>query len=135
MLFALVSTSNQPPDSLAVNGELLMNLPTVLGVWCALAASRHAGMRRVLLNVIAGAMCGVAALYKYQAALVGLSFLFLIRGEDARDPKRLAVQLLTRGAALATGEWLLFTDADVVFAEDALARALAWLERDRKSVV
>ena len=37
---------------------------------------------------------------------------------------------MARGAALATGEWLLFTDADVVFAEDALARALAWLERD-----
>ena len=37
---------------------------------------------------------------------------------------------MARGAALATGEWLLFTDADVVFAEDALARALTWLERD-----
>ena len=35
-----------------------------------------------------------------------------------------------RGAALARGEWLLFTDADVVFAEDTLARALAWLERE-----
>jgi cellulose synthase/poly-beta-1,6-N-acetylglucosamine synthase-like glycosyltransferase len=35
---------------------------------------------------------------------------------------------MARGAALATGEWLLFTDADVVFAEDTLARALAWLE-------
>ncbi len=37
---------------------------------------------------------------------------------------------MARGAALATGEWLLFTDADVVFAEDTLARALAWLERE-----
>jgi glycosyltransferase involved in cell wall biosynthesis len=37
---------------------------------------------------------------------------------------------MARGAALATGEWLLFTDADVVFAEDALARALDWLERE-----
>jgi cellulose synthase/poly-beta-1,6-N-acetylglucosamine synthase-like glycosyltransferase len=37
---------------------------------------------------------------------------------------------MARGAALASGEWLLFTDADVVFAEDALVRALAWLERD-----
>ena len=35
---------------------------------------------------------------------------------------------MARGTALATGEWLLFTDADVVFAEDTLARALAWLE-------
>ena len=33
---------------------------------------------------------------------------------------------MARGAALATGEWLLFTDGDVVFAEETLARALAW---------
>jgi glycosyltransferase involved in cell wall biosynthesis len=37
---------------------------------------------------------------------------------------------MARGASLATGEWLLFTDGDVVFAEDTLARALAWLERE-----
>ena len=37
---------------------------------------------------------------------------------------------MARGAALATGEWLLFTDADVVFAEDTLMRALSWLERE-----
>jgi glycosyltransferase involved in cell wall biosynthesis len=37
---------------------------------------------------------------------------------------------MARGAELATGEWLLFTDADVVFAEETLARALAWLERE-----
>lgn len=37
---------------------------------------------------------------------------------------------MARGAALATGDWLLFTDADVVFAEDALARALAYVERE-----
>jgi cellulose synthase/poly-beta-1,6-N-acetylglucosamine synthase-like glycosyltransferase len=35
---------------------------------------------------------------------------------------------MARGAALATGEWLLFTDADVIFAEDALSRALAYVE-------
>jgi Glycosyl transferase family 21 len=33
------------------------------------------------------------------------------------------------GTALATGEWLLFTDADVVFARHTLARALAFAER------
>ena len=33
------------------------------------------------------------------------------------------------GVSVATGEWLLFTDADVVFAEYALARALAYAER------
>jgi glycosyltransferase involved in cell wall biosynthesis len=38
---------------------------------------------------------------------------------------------MARGAALATGEWLLFTDGDVVFAEDMLARALAYIESER----
>jgi glycosyltransferase involved in cell wall biosynthesis len=38
---------------------------------------------------------------------------------------------MARGAALATGEWLLFTDADVVFAEDALACALRYIESER----
>jgi glycosyltransferase involved in cell wall biosynthesis len=37
---------------------------------------------------------------------------------------------MAHGAALATGEWLLFTDADVVFAEDTLTRALIYIERE-----
>ena len=37
---------------------------------------------------------------------------------------------LWRGAASATGEWLLFTDADVVFAEGALRRAVAYAEAE-----
>jgi glycosyltransferase involved in cell wall biosynthesis len=35
---------------------------------------------------------------------------------------------MAQGVRCATGDWLLFTDADVVFAPDALARALAYLE-------
>src|SRR5882757_2545704 len=37
---------------------------------------------------------------------------------------------MARGAAMATGEWLLFTDGDVVFAEDTLARALTYIESE-----
>ncbi|HEY4186642.1 MAG TPA: glycosyltransferase family 2 protein [Polyangia bacterium] len=37
---------------------------------------------------------------------------------------------LQRGAAQATGDWILFTDADVLFAPDALRRAVAWGTRD-----
>jgi glycosyltransferase involved in cell wall biosynthesis len=35
------------------------------------------------------------------------------------------------GAAAASGEWILFTDADVVFAPGVLRRAVAWVERER----
>jgi glycosyltransferase involved in cell wall biosynthesis len=37
---------------------------------------------------------------------------------------------LQRGAAGASGDWLLFTDADVVFAPDTLRRAIVWAVRD-----
>jgi len=37
---------------------------------------------------------------------------------------------LQRGAEQATGDFLLFTDADVLFAPDALRRAIAWAVRD-----
>lgn len=37
---------------------------------------------------------------------------------------------LQQGAAAASGDWLLFTDADVVFAPDTLRRAMVWALRD-----
>jgi glycosyltransferase involved in cell wall biosynthesis len=39
---------------------------------------------------------------------------------------------LYQGAARATGAWLLFTDADVVFGPSALSRAVACAERERR---
>jgi Glycosyl transferase family 2 len=38
---------------------------------------------------------------------------------------------LQHGAAAATGEWLLFTDADILFAPGTLRRAVAWAVRDQ----
>jgi Glycosyl transferase family 2 len=38
---------------------------------------------------------------------------------------------LHRGAEVATGEWILFTDADIHFAPDALRRAVAYAEAQR----
>ncbi|HSS37857.1 MAG TPA: glycosyltransferase family 2 protein, partial [Polyangia bacterium] len=35
------------------------------------------------------------------------------------------------GAAVSTGDWILFTDADVLFAPGALRRSVAWVERER----
>jgi hypothetical protein len=127
VLYALVSTSNQPPDGLAVNGEMLMNLPTALGVWCALTASRRAGFRRALFDVLAGAMCGVAALYKYQAALVGLSFLASIGIDDLRRPGRRVAGIVGRVASLAFGLTLPFAAAGLYFwKRGALGDAFFW---------
>jgi glycosyltransferase involved in cell wall biosynthesis len=40
------------------------------------------------------------------------------------------VHAMWRAAGQATGEWLLFTDADVVFRDDALLRAMLYAERE-----
>ena len=124
LLYALVSVSNQPPDSLAVNGELLMNLPTVLSVWCALAAHARKGPSSLALNVAAGALCGMAALFKYQAALVGVSFLFLLPGQNVKE---LLKALLVRGSSLAVGLALPFGCVALYFwKRGALSDAIAW---------
>jgi hypothetical protein len=76
-LYALLSVAKVPYDGIAVNGELLMNLPTALAVLCALEATSetpHGSSsipgRRVLLELSVGAMGACAALYKYQGGLV-----------------------------------------------------------------
>jgi hypothetical protein len=124
VLYALVSASNQPPDSLAVNGELLMNVPTVFSVWCALAARDRKGASSIALNVAAGALCGAAALYKYQAALVGVALLLLW---PAGSPKELLKAGLVRGASLAVGLALPFGCAAYYFwTRGALSDAIGW---------
>ncbi|MSP62360.1 MAG: hypothetical protein EXR72_18910 [Myxococcales bacterium] len=70
LLYAVVSAAKQPVDGLAVNGELLMNLPTVLAVAAALEGGRRNGARRMGWDLLAGVLVGVAALYKYQALVV-----------------------------------------------------------------
>jgi hypothetical protein len=51
---------------------------------------------------------------------------------DALPPGWLGkTNALHQGAAAATGDWILFTDADVMFAPGALRRAIAWADRER----
>jgi hypothetical protein len=76
LLYALGSAAQQPVDALAVNGELLMNLPCTLAVWLALATGERG--RQAGLDLAVGALIGVAALFKYQAAALGFAFLFLV---------------------------------------------------------
>jgi hypothetical protein len=120
LLYALASAANIAPDSLAVNGEMLMALPTVLAVWCALAAGREDAVgRRVLLWILAGAFCGVAALYKYQAALLGLALLAVA----ARDLKT----HLARAACLAVGLAVPFASTALYFRHrGVLGDAIGW---------
>ncbi len=120
LLYALFSAANIAPDSLAVNGEMLMALPTVLAVWCVLAAAAEDGAaRRILLWILSGAFCAVAALYKYQAALVGLALL-AVAAKDVRTH-------LARAACLALGFAMPFAVAALYFRHrGALADAIDW---------
>ena len=120
LLYAFASATSVPPDSLAVNGELLMNLPTALAVLCALRASSkdRSLARRLALDVAAGSLCGVAALYKYQGVFVGLSFFFLFTSVR---------QVFVRGAALLAGLALPFLATGLYFAHrGALHEAIEW---------
>ena len=68
----------------------------------------------------------------------------VLRAIRARDPRLVVLRVdelpagwlgknhaLARGADRASGAWLLFTDADVVFASGALRRAVAYAESER----
>ncbi len=128
LLYACASAASVPPDSLAVNGELLMNLPTALAVLAVLRASRGRRARRVLLTALGGALVGVAALYKYQGAFVGLSLLFVLPdAADARGSRAIVPWLATQGLTLAAGVAIPFTCVGLFFAErGALPDAIRW---------
>lgn len=128
LLYAFASAASVPPDSLAVNGELLMNLPTALAVLSALRATREDTRTgtRLALDVAAGALTGVAALYKYQAVLVGLSFVFLLP-DPRRDAGAFVRRLLVRGPLLLAGLALPFAATLLYFAHrGALEDAIRW---------
>ena len=128
LLYAVASTAAVAPDSLAVNGELLMNLPTALAVLAALHAARNdrGAAARLGLEVAAGAFVGCAALYKYQAALVGLSLVVLpLHGESGWRAKLRG--LVSRGLALGLGLGIpLLVTALYFWRRGALHEAIQW---------
>jgi hypothetical protein len=129
LLYALASAAKQPVDGLAVNGELLMNLPLALAVLLALSPSPSpsrswagAGARRLALDVAVGILIGVAALYKYQASVLGIALMFLV---DPGTWTRTRTWL--RPAAWLAGFVLPFALAMAWFAHrGALHDAIAW---------
>lgn len=76
-LYALSSTAKVPFDGLAVNGELLMGLPSIWALALALWAGRAPRRWSVVLDLCSGMLVGLAMLFKWQAAIVGLGLLAL----------------------------------------------------------
>ncbi len=133
LLYAVVSTALQPVDGLAVNGELLMNLPLALGLWAALEGSARAGWKRAGFDLLAGVLCGAAALYKYQAAIAVLSLPLLCWPLSSWQRLRSAVQ---RNLLWAAGSLLPFALVAAFFhAHGALADAIRWGLRFNSSYI
>lgn len=78
-LYGLASTAKCAYDGLAVNGEILMNAPTVFAVWAVVRGGQKRGWRQAAYDVAAGCLMGLAGLAKWQALVAGLAFpLFLL---------------------------------------------------------
>ena len=123
LLFAASSTAKVAFDGLAVNGELLMGLPTVFAVVCLLAARRRRGPVAGLLDLVAGVLVGAAGLVKWQAIVLGLIFPFLGAGGLRAAAGRIAV----RGPLWLLGLGLPLGGAAAYFAaRGALAQAWQW---------
>jgi hypothetical protein len=99
LVYVLASTWGIAGDLQQANTELLLNLPLAVAALATLRALEHVSVARGLaLLAGAGALTGVAALYKYQAALAGGAWLCAVLVERARLER-----VLLRAAALAVG--------------------------------
>jgi hypothetical protein len=81
-LYGIASTAKCAYDGLAVNGELLMNAPTVFAIAAVLFAGRASRGKRLGWDLLAAVLIGVAGLAKWQALATGLAFPFLVARED-----------------------------------------------------
>lgn len=136
LLYLVVSAAKRPVDGLAVNGELLMNLPAVWAVCLGVLAGDErwrggwGSLGRVGLDLGAGLLVGAAALYKYQAGLVGLALIGLGTAELAAvgpTATRRTLRFLTRGATWLTGFLLAFGLVVAwLWHRGVLADALRW---------
>lgn len=123
ILFAASSTAKCAYDGLAVNGELLMGVPSVLALAALLEARRRRGPRAAALDLVAGACVGLAGLVKWQAMVLGLAFPLCgprpWRGAAARVWRRGPLWLLGLALPLAAS-------AAHFYAHGVLDAAWAW---------
>jgi hypothetical protein len=113
LLYGVVSAAKPMPDGLAVNGELLMNLPVALAMLAALAATgSHRRGSRIGLDLLAGAAIGIAVLFKYQAGLAGVALPLLVLDR----PSDRVRALVARGACWAGGLLVPLAAAALYFA-------------------
>jgi hypothetical protein len=125
LLYAVVSACKPPADALAVNGELLMNLPVALCALSAIAALQSQWRRRArLLDALAGMLGALATLYKYQAAVVLLALPALW---VASRRQRSWAEFLGRALPTAAGALLPLGAVGAYFqAQGVLSDALLW---------
>ncbi len=113
VFYVCASAAGMPRDVQPANTELLLNLPTAVALWCVCRAvirpvldrssdrtsDRAIDSRdRLGLFLAAGALTGIAALFKYQASLAGIAWAVAVL-QSSRASSRAARQL----AALAAG--------------------------------
>jgi 4-amino-4-deoxy-L-arabinose transferase-like glycosyltransferase len=76
VIYVLLTATGFAPHTQAANTELVLNAPLALAAAAMAAQSpQKPWTRTLLLAVAAGAATGIAALFKYQAALAGLAWL------------------------------------------------------------
>lgn len=123
LLFAASSTAKCAYDGLAVNGELLMGVPSVLALAALLEARRRRGRGAVALDVAAGALVGAAGLVKWQAMVLGLTFALF----GPRPWRGALARVVRRGPLWAAGLALpLGCSAAYFAAQGVLGAAWAW---------
>ena len=122
-LYGVVTTAKCAYDGLAVNGELLMNAPTVFAILAVVWAAKKKGVQRFALDLSAGFLMGLAGLAKWQALVAGLAFPLM----GLSSFKEFFGRVLFRGPAWILGVLLPFVGAFLFFrAHGALTDAQQW---------
>jgi hypothetical protein len=85
LLYVLVSTIGFAPNTQAANTELVLNAPLALAATAIVACTRQTRFAPASRwAFVAGIATGVAALFKYQAALAGLAWLVWVGVQKPR---------------------------------------------------